>query len=75
MASRGCALRELEQVQVLTEILGDENIGEFSFRGNCIYECDDMQLVTQGTHVISDSDEVIVVVMNNMKTTKDWEGC
>jgi hypothetical protein len=31
MASRGYALRELEQVQVLIKILGDENIGEFSF--------------------------------------------
>jgi hypothetical protein len=57
MASRGCALRELEQVQVLTELLGDENIGKFSFGGDCIYEFGDTQLVTQKIHVISGSDE------------------
>jgi hypothetical protein len=61
----------------LIKILGDENIGEFSFGDDWINECDDTQLVTQGTHVIGDSDRVMVVVMNNMKKTsaKDWAGC
>jgi hypothetical protein len=48
----------------LNEVL-DEIIGEFSFGGWLYYDHDDKQLVTLGTHVISD--RVIVVVMSTWR--------
>jgi hypothetical protein len=47
-----CALTELENIQVLTEVV-DENIGEFSL-DDSIFDSDYTQLVIPGTHVISD---------------------
>jgi hypothetical protein len=56
---------ELEQIQVLNEILDDENTGEFSLDDDSVFDSDYTQLVTLGTHVISD--RVITGLMNKMK--------
>jgi hypothetical protein len=52
--------------------VSDENIGEFSSDVESIFDSDCTQLVTPGTHVISD--RVIMVVMNKKKTyMSNWE--
>jgi hypothetical protein len=54
--SAGCALKELEQVQVLNENLDYENIGEFSLDDDRFFFYNDYtQFVTPGTYVIGDS--------------------
>lgn len=48
-------LKELEKAEVLNAVLDDENIG--GFRSNAtIFDSEYTQLVTPGTHVISDSE-------------------
>jgi hypothetical protein len=59
------ALTELEQIQVLNE-LSEENIGEYSLDDESVFGSNYRQLVTPGTHVISDM-RVIMIVMNNNK--------
>jgi hypothetical protein len=46
----------LEQVQVLNKVLNIENIGEFSSDDDSIFHTDYIQLMTPGTHVISNSE-------------------
>jgi hypothetical protein len=46
---------ELEQIQVLNEV-SDENIGEYNLDDDSVFDSDYTQLVSPGTHVISDSE-------------------
>jgi hypothetical protein len=48
-------LTEVEQLQALNEVLVYENIGDFSLDDDSFSDNDYTQLVTLGTHVISDS--------------------
>jgi hypothetical protein len=48
-------LTELQQVEVLNAVSGDENIGPFS-SNDSVFDSEYTQLVTPGTHVISDSE-------------------
>jgi hypothetical protein len=68
------ALKELEQIQVLNEVL-DEIICEYSSDDDSVFDNDYTQLVTPGTSVISD--RVIMVVTKDRKKsyTYDWERC
>jgi hypothetical protein len=43
---------EIEEVQVLNEVLGNENIVEFSLDSGSIFDSDYTQFVTPGTDVI-----------------------
>jgi hypothetical protein len=51
------ALTEVEQTEFLHEILDEESISECSSDNGSVFDIDYTQLVTPGTHVISDSDE------------------
>jgi hypothetical protein len=53
--STSCALTELEQIEVLNEVLDDTIISEYSSDDDSVFDYDHTQLVTPGTHVISDS--------------------
>jgi hypothetical protein len=46
----------LDKFKFFNEVLDNENIGEFSLDDDSIFGGDYMQLVTPGTHGISDSE-------------------
>jgi hypothetical protein len=52
--STGQALTNTEQIQVLNEALDDENIDEFSLDNDSVFNSDYTEVVTPGTHVITD---------------------
>jgi hypothetical protein len=58
---------EPEQMQALNEVLDNENIDEYSLDDGSISDNDYTQLVTPGTHVIIDSDRVVMVGVNRKK--------
>jgi hypothetical protein len=57
-------LTEVEHLQVVNEVLHDENISDFSSDDDSISHNDYTQLVTLGTHVISDRVKIVVMNMN-----------
>jgi hypothetical protein len=75
------ALMELEQIEVLNEVLDDENISEYSSDDDNVFDNDYTQLVTPGTHVISDSDngsderreEIVRVGLGGVSSKFVWE--
>jgi hypothetical protein len=50
------ALTELEQIEFLNEVLDHETISEYSSDDKSVFDYDYTQLVTAGTHDISDSE-------------------
>jgi hypothetical protein len=50
------ALTEHEQIEVLNKVLDNETISEYSSDNDSVFDYDYTQLVTPGTHVISDSE-------------------
>jgi hypothetical protein len=76
------ALTELEHIEVLNEVL-DETISEYSSDDENVFDCDYTQLVTAGTHAISDSEsdnatderqeEIIHVGLGGVSSNFMWE--
>jgi hypothetical protein len=57
MASPSSRARtELEQIEVLNEVLDNETISEYSSDDESVFDYDYTQLVTAGTHTISNSE-------------------
>jgi hypothetical protein len=48
------ALTELEQIEVWNEVLDDETISEYRSDDDSLFDYDYTQLMTPGTHMISD---------------------
>jgi predicted thioesterase len=49
--STSCSLTEVEQIEFLHEILGEESISKYSLDNGSEFDIDHTQLVTPGTHV------------------------
>jgi hypothetical protein len=62
------ALRQLQQMQGLNEVLDNENISEYSSEDDSVFDNDSTQLMTPGTHVTSDSESDNVVKNDRKKT-------
>jgi hypothetical protein len=62
------AFRQLQQMQGLNEVLDNENISEYSSEDDSVFDHDSTQLMTPGTHVISDSESDNVVKNDRKKT-------
>lgn len=54
--STSSALTQVEQTEFLEEILDDKVVSDFSSESDSECDIDYTQLVTPGTHVVSDSD-------------------
>jgi hypothetical protein len=74
-------LTELEQIEVLNDVVDDENISEYSLDDDSVFDNDYTQLVTPGTHVISNNDngsdkrqeEIVHVGLGGVSSKFVWE--
>jgi hypothetical protein len=73
------ALTNVEQMEVLYTILDEESISDISLDNDSVFDIDYTQLVTPGTHVISESDsdetqeEIVQVELGGVSSTFVWE--
>jgi hypothetical protein len=69
----------VEQIEYLREILDEESISEYSSDSDSDFDVDYTQLVTPGTHVISESDrdetqeEIVQVELGGVSSKFVWE--
>jgi hypothetical protein len=78
-ASTSRGLTEVQQVEFLNEILNEDSISEYSSDNDSVFDIDYTQLVTPGTHVISESDsdetqeEIVQVELGEVSSKFVWE--